>query len=186
MNTKLGFWLLVVLLLVGCVPSLHPVFTEKDLVFDATVLGVWVQPNARAGWQLSRHSENSYRVVYSDSSGHQGQFIAHLAEVDGTQFLDMFPEKMESDAGGFYNIHLVPTHTIYRVLQTQPVLELAAIDYKWLDQHLNDHPDAIQHVTFNGRKLITAPTEDVQAFLLEHKDKFTSNITLERKPKDAK
>jgi hypothetical protein len=186
MNKKLALWFIVVLLLAGCVPSLNPVFTEKDLVFDASVLGVWVQPNARAQWQLSRHSENSYRVVYTDKNGHEGRFVAHLANVDGTKFLDMFPEQMESDAGGFYNIHLVPTHTIYRVLQSKPNLELAAIDYKWFDQHLNDSPDAIQHVTFNGRKLITAPTEDLQAFVVKHKDKFTSTVTLERQPENAK
>ena len=186
MKTKLGCWTLFVLLLGGCVPSLNPVFTEKDLVFDASVLGVWIQPNAQTQWQITRHSENSYRVVYTDKSGHAGRFVAHLANVDGMQFLDMFPEKMESDAGGFYNIHLVRTHTIYRVLQSKPTLELAAIDYQWFDQYLNDHPDAIQHVTFNGRKLITAPTEDVQAFLVRHKDKFTSNISLERQPKNAR
>jgi hypothetical protein len=35
---------------------------------------------------------------------------------------------------------------------------------------------------FNGRKLITAPTKDVQAFVIEHKDQFTASFNLERAP----
>jgi hypothetical protein len=28
--------------MVGCIPSLHPLYTEKDLVFDSSLLGTWV------------------------------------------------------------------------------------------------------------------------------------------------
>jgi hypothetical protein len=62
----------------------------------------------------------------------------------------------------------------------EPNLELAAIDYRWLDKYLTDHPGAIQFATFNGRKMITAPTEDVQAFVLEHKEMFKGEFNLER------
>ena len=80
----------------------------------------------------------------------------------------------------FYKLHLVPIHTIDLVKRTEPNLELAAIDYKWLDKYLTDHPGAIQFATFNGRKMITAPTEDVQAFVLKHKEIFTSDFNLAR------
>jgi hypothetical protein len=172
---------LLLAVVVGCVPSLHPVYHEKDLIFDPTVVGVWRQPNAEARWEFTQRDEKSYRLRYTDEKGQQGQFIAHLAEIDGTVFLDLFPEEVEPSTAGFYRFHLVPIHTIYLVRNRGPVLELAAIDYEWLDQHLTKQPQAIEHATFNGRKMITAPTADVQAFVLENKDKFTGEFQLERR-----
>ncbi len=180
---KFTIWAIIALMLMGgCVPSLNPIYTAKELVFDPNVVGSWAQPGSRNQWEFTKHDENSYRLIYTEKDGKQGRFIAHLAEIDGTRFLDLFPEQMDTDASGFHSFHVVPIHTIYRVQQTEPTLELAAIDYKWLDQYLTDHPDAVQFATFGNRKLITAPTEDVQAFVLEHKDMFTGKIVLERLP----
>jgi hypothetical protein len=181
MKPRLLFWLLAgLLLLSGCLPSLNAVFTDKDLIFDPFVVGVWTNANATEKWDFTKHRENCYLLVYTDDEGRQGRFVAHLAEVDGVRFLDLFPEKIDTSASPFYNLHLVPMHTIYLVKQTEPVLQMAAMDYTWLDKFLADHPDAIQHAVFNGRKLITAPTEEVQAFVIEHKDAFTASFDLKR------
>lgn len=181
MKTTLGCWALAALaLLAGCVPSLNPVYTEGQLVFDPNVVGVWVEAKSKNRWEFTKRDATSYRLVYTDKNGQQGRFVARLADVEGTLLLDLFPEKIDQDASGFYKFHLVPIHTIYRVRRTEPKLELAAIDYKWLDKHLTDHPDAVGFATFDDRKLITAPTGDVQAFVLKHKAMFTANFTLER------
>lgn len=181
MRTKLGGWALVALtLLAGCIPSLNPMYTDQQLIFDTNVLGVWVQSNSQNQWEFTKRDATSYRLVYTDQDGQQGRFIARLADVDGTRFLDLFPEETEFDASGFYKFHLVPIHTIYLVKQTEPQLELAAIDYKWLDKYLTDHPDAVQFATFNGRKMLTAPTSDVQAFVLKHKEMFSGDFNLVR------
>lgn len=179
--TKLSAWTLVILLaLPGCVPSLNPVYREQDLVFDAALLGVWNQARSDNGWEFSRLDDKTYRLVYSDKSGQQGHFLARLADVRGTRFLDLFPEDIDQDSSGFYKFHLVPIHTIYLVRGTGKRLELAAMDYKWLNQFLTDHPEAVQHAAFDGRKMLTAPTHEVQEFLLKHKDAFTENFELER------
>jgi hypothetical protein len=182
MKSKLAFMLAGVLLLGGCLPTLNAVFTDESLVFDTSVVGVWVQPGAKAKWDFTQRDARSYRLVYTDAEGREGRFIAHLAEIEGTRFLDLFPDKMETGASTFYDFHLVPMHTVYLVRQTEPKLQMASIDYDWLDKFLTDHPDAVQHAVFNGRKLITAPTEDVQAFVVEHKDAFSADFELERPP----
>ncbi|QDU74613.1 hypothetical protein Pan97_16240 [Bremerella volcania] len=183
MKTKLRCWALVALtLLAGYIPSLNPVYTDQQLVFDANVLGTWVQANGQDTWEFTKRDAKSYRLVYTDKDGHQGRFVARLADLNGTLFLDLFPEqKTEDDTAGFYKFHLVPIHTIYRVKRTELKLELAAIDYKWFDKYLTDHPGAIQFATFNGRKLITASTTDVQAFVLEHQEMFTGDFSLKRR-----
>jgi hypothetical protein len=34
---SLGF----LFLMTGCIPSMHPLYTEQDLIFDSLVVGVW-------------------------------------------------------------------------------------------------------------------------------------------------
>jgi hypothetical protein len=174
--------LAALLLLSGCLPSLNAVFTEENLVFDPSVVDVWTQPGAKAKWDFAQRGEKAYTLVYTDNEGREGRFVAHLAEIEGTLFLDLYPENIETGASPFFDIHLAPMHTIYLVRQTEPTLELAAIDYPWLDKFLAEHPDAIQHAVFNGRKLITAPTKDLQEFVVDHKDAFNATVALERAP----
>ena len=43
MKIKKPFLCLLAVLLGGCVPSLHPLYTEKEIVFEEKLLGVWTQ-----------------------------------------------------------------------------------------------------------------------------------------------
>ena len=164
----------------GCIPTLNPVYTEKDLVFDPAVLGTWVQPNNESTWDLTRLDDASYRLVIAEKQGASGRFVAHLANIEGGLFLDLFPEEVQGDASGFYKLHLLPIHTVYRVNSIGPKLELAAVDFKWLEKFLDEHPSAIEHVKVSGGNLITAPTDKVRQFVLEHREMFTESFSLER------
>ena len=166
--------------LAGCVPSLNPVYRPEDLVFDSSVVGMWTQTGEKARWEFTQRDDKSYRLLYTDNEGRQGRFVAHLAKIEGDLFLDLFPEEVEMGVNSFYKFHLVPIHTIYLVRQTKPGLELAAIDFKWLEEELNKQPATIQSSTFNGRKLITAPTDEVRAFIVKNKESFTGRFNLQR------
>lgn len=50
-----AFYLLAVIL-GGCVPSLHPLFTENDLIFDANLVGKWasMEPNETIVFQQTK------------------------------------------------------------------------------------------------------------------------------------
>lgn len=181
MNTKcLGCVTVALFAIAGCIPSLNPIYRTENLVFDSAILGEWRQPKSNETWQFTKRDNNSYNLVYTDEQGRRGQFIAHIAEIQGKRFLDIFPDESKLDGTGFYKFHLVPIHTIYLIRRTQPSIELAAIDYPWLDDYLAEHPQAIGYATFGGRKLITAATEDVQTFALAHLDAFAGPFELVR------
>jgi len=181
MNVKPLSWTLPLLVaMVGCIPSLNPIFTNDNLVFDPAFVGLWKQPDSPATWNFTQFDEKSYHLVYSDNEGRQGRFLARLADVQGTLFLDLFPAEIESNANSFYKFHLVPIHTVYLVNRTGPEMELAAIDFQWLQTYLGEHPEAIEHATYDGRKLITASTADLQDFVLRHKERFTGEFSLGR------
>jgi hypothetical protein len=176
----IGWSLAGLALIAGCIPSLNPLYTDETIVFEPALVGTWKQPQGAARWQFTKRDEKSYGLVYTDDQGQQGRFIGRLVRLEGELFLDLYPEDEQIDASGFYKFHLVPMHTIYRVRGPQPKLELAAIDFKWLDEYLAAHPQEIECATFSGRKLITAPTAEVQKFVLAHKDRFTSEFPLEK------
>jgi hypothetical protein len=187
MNAKYrGFLLVGLLSVAGCIPSLNPLYRPENLVFDPAVIGVWKQPKSNETWQFTKRDNTSYNLVYTDEQERQGRFIAHIAEIQGKRFLDLFPDEAKQEASGFYKFHLVPIHTIYLIRRSQPNVELAAIDYPWLDDYLSDHPSAIEHATFGGRTLITATTEQLQAFVLAHQDSFTAPMELERSSTSTK
>jgi hypothetical protein len=172
--------LIILAAIAGCIPSLNPVYTDETLTFEPGLLGVWSQSSSKARWDFSQRDDSSYRLDYTDDEGRQGRFVGRLAKLDGELFLDLYPEEAKTDGNGFYKSHLVPIHTIYRVKQAEGRLTLAAIDFQWLDDYLTTHPTEIKSATFNGRKMITAPTADVQKFVLAHKDKFTNEFDVRK------
>ena len=183
MNKKLlSCGIVIVATVAGCIPSLNPAYKEENLIFKSQFVGVWSQPNSKAKWNFAKRDDKSYTLAYQDEEGRQGRFIGHLANIEGTLFLDLFPEEANGAANGFYKFHMVPIHTIYLVRETEPGLKMAAIDYRWLEKYLAEHGDEIATATFDGRKMITAQTADVQKFLLKHKGEFRGDFNLVREP----
>lgn len=164
----------------GCIPSLNPVYREDDLVTDSAFLGVWMQKGEKSRWEFSKRDEKSYSLKYFDVNGTESRFVAHVAKIEGELFLDLFPEPLDGQANSFYTFHHVPIHSIYRVCRTEPTLELGAIDFQWLQEELSKAPATIESTTIHGRWLITAPTEQVRAFALNNKERFTGKFELVR------
>lgn len=169
---------LALLLAAGCLPLAQPAYHDSDLVFDKAVIGRWQQQDSRATWDFSRGEAQEYGLVYTDDEGHSGRFTAHIAEFGGVRVLDLFPVKEEVAANEFYKFHLVPIHTAYLMRKTDAGLELAGFDLNWLKEYVTSHPDALEHTSFNGQLLITASTDEVQAFILEHQAQFSGVFTL--------
>src|SRR6266436_7895790 len=83
----------LVLALGGCVPSLHPLYTDNDVVFDAALLGQWVstERDSKETLTFTKGDKNAYKLVQIDDSS-KGVYIAHLIKLDGTLFLDVKPD----------------------------------------------------------------------------------------------
>lgn len=177
--------IMTLLLIAGCLPSLHSVYTEDDLVFEPEIVGFWKLENSPQTWDFTKRDDKSYHLVFTDKHGQSGRFVAHVCRVEDTLFMDLLPAEKDAEVTAFYKYHMLPMHTVYMVKQTKPSLELVSIDFNWLKQHLADHPDALSHSTSNNRTLITAPTAELQQFLLEHKDRFTGIFRLKPHTRQA-
>ncbi|MCH8109079.1 MAG: helicase [Chloroflexi bacterium] len=114
-------WTLGLLLLglVGCekyVLSLHSLQTEENKAFEAVLLGKWVGEGGV--WEFTKDEEDDYIVRQVDmivSSHFKGQ----LVQLGDHQYLELTPmltaPLIWPHQTGYFNAHLVLTHTILKV-----------------------------------------------------------------------
>jgi hypothetical protein len=154
----------------GCIPSLHPIYTGKDIVFEPSLIGQWAEDNSKEVLTFSRAGTNQYKFVYMDDKGKLGTFSAHLANIKGNLFLDFFPDDLYLKENEFYRFNLLPVHTFAYVKQIEPTLQMSFPNPEWIKKFLNKNPGAIRHEQIESEIILTASTEELQAFWVKHLD----------------
>jgi hypothetical protein len=163
----------IVALALSCVPSLHPLFTAKDVTFDPTLVGTWSEKDKTDTWTFTKSGENAYGLVITEE-GVPGKFEAHLVRLGEMLFLDLYPEEPDIK-NTFYKIHLIPAHTFYRIWidKEKDVVRIAGMNPDWLKENLDEKKITIAHERIGedagaGNIVLTAPTKDLQEFVVKH------------------
>ncbi len=193
---KILFYLLAALL-GGCVPvmSLHSLYTKENVVFEEKLLGTWVDdPNSpESTWEFRRIDEpkNAYKLILSDDKGQKGSFVAHLVKLENSLFLDVFPDEFPCDTEDpnktdwLYNVFfLVPVHTFIKIDSIGPQLKMRLTDDDKMAELLKEDPNAVKYMSIEDRLILTASTEELQAFVLKYADDsrvFPDEIVLNRR-----
>jgi hypothetical protein len=167
-----------ILLTAGCIESAHPVYDQQSVVFKPELVGTWSKD--KSTWTFSKRDDQSYSLVINDENGNDLPFVAHLAQVDGTLFLDLYPDKLSEQQQTFYDAHLFPVHSIFLIKQIDDQLHLGVMNFKELQQRLENNPQVVEHVTVDKRLLLTAPTKPLQQFLHGMRDAFSGSAKLDR------
>ncbi len=169
---------------VGCVPSLHPVYTESDLVFEPALIGDWHNEDSTQFWTFAKAGETSYDVAFTDSKQNVGRFVGHATKIDGSLFLDLYPAKMDLAVNDLYRFQFVPTHMFIRVEVTEFKMDMSFLNPNWLKESLDGARFSLAHERIgDNRIVITASTNQLREFLKEHQhseDAFTKPYTLSR------
>jgi hypothetical protein len=161
-------------ILCGCVPSLHCLFTDKDLVFEEKLLGIWAEDNSKDTWEFKRHTneeDKRYKLIYTDSEGQAGEFAAKLGKLDDMMFLDLYPGDADINANDFYKHHLLGVHTFMKIEQIEPTLQMRLMSPDKMKEMLEANPNLIKHEILEERDsqiLLTASTKELQRFMIEH------------------
>jgi hypothetical protein len=182
MKTKLivlAFYLLAVVL-GGCaqpVQSVYPLFSENELIFEPNLVGLWKDTDSNLTGRFSRIEDqngceiNVYNLVITEKDGNQGLFIAGLGELQGNLFLEIYPDTshaFDSREGGFHKQHLLETYSFMRVVQIDPNLKVALMDYDKVSKIIKADPNVLRHEFANDKLILTASTEDLQRFVVEY------------------
>ena len=191
MKTKKFLFYLLAAVIGGCVPvvSLHPLFNEKDVVFDEKLLGTWVDPNTT--WEFSRIAEpkNAYKLIFSDKEGKKGLFVAHLVKLKDKLFLDACPAPWEQQdpnkiEWAYNTLFLIPAHTFININSIEPQLKMLRTDDEQMREFLKADPNAVKHTVLEDKPVLTASTNELQAFVLKYaydSRVFAETIVLGRK-----
>ncbi len=174
--------LLILFLLGGCILSLYPLYTEEDIVFKPELVGRWQGENGEI-WEFSRDENDSYILRFTDADGKTGIFQAHLVELEEGVFLDFYPDEPDIEYSPVYQLHYIGAHSFAYVSQIEPELQLHLPDPGWLENKLEEDPDAIRHEVIDSHIILSASTQELQAFWSEHideKEAFLDPAPLER------
>ena len=169
MKTATFLFYALVILFAGCVPSLHPLYTDKDLIFEPALLGTWTDGDEQT-WIFDESKDpNTYdlTILFKDKPA---PLIAHLLKLDGILFLDLLPGDSDLQTNTFYNIHLLRAHTFWRIDQIEPTLQIRAMDSETMEKMLKKDPNLIKHEVTDDRLVLTASTEQLQQFMKAHAD----------------
>jgi hypothetical protein len=63
------------LFVAGCITSIHPFYTEKDLTFDSSLIGTWIMVDPETGkkeedisWTFKKGEENTYELIVEEKN----------------------------------------------------------------------------------------------------------------------
>ncbi len=159
--------------IVGCIPSLHPLYTEKDLIFEKSLVGTWSDDSPDNTWAFSQSGENEYKLVFTDD-GKPGEFVVHLLKLKDKMFIDLYPVNPELKTdNGFYKSHLIPAHTFMLVKQIEPTLQMAFLNPDKLKEIIAKDPKAVKHEKLgkdDDMDIFTASTQELQDFIMKNID----------------
>lgn len=158
-------------LLGACVPSLHPFFTDRDLISDPTLLGRW--QHGDNAWEFSPGEGKALHVTLSEGRPDrrkEASFVGHLFQLGEHPFLDLVPDKLELASGQseLVKAALIPGHLLIRVRTEGARRQLLWCDPGWVDRFLVANPRALAHRRSGETLALTATTPELQAFVLAH------------------
>jgi len=161
----------LLLLVAGCIPSVHPLYTGKDLLFEPALVGTWASKDGGEVWTVARGAGDVYNLDSREKDGNDvktGKFEMRFFKVAGQGFVDFFPVEADSKRTYFYEAHTLPVHTFLRVREMGKVLKLEMLDPEWLKKLLKENPDALKHEVVRDGILLTAQPTDLQAFVTKY------------------
>ncbi len=213
------------LLLTGCVPvdSLNPLYTDKDVAFDESLLGSWVGPDKgeEGGLEIlarNQDGKKSYLLVMTDRDKDLKVFkktvyYAQLVKLNEHLFLDVVQQSFEPQSttyalqvksgkggptiqpallrigeaaymefqtgapDGKVAAHVRRAHWILKVVREEKTLHLDWIDDEVFRKAVQAGTVKLPSVLLGEGKnkdvVITASTQELQKFVVEHADDKT-------------
>ncbi|MGF1587287.1 MAG: hypothetical protein ACFCUM_18355 [Bacteroidales bacterium] len=175
---------LTLMLLNGClVKSLHPFYTEKDVIFNEELIGKWID-NDSTEWKIERSIHrsgpggidtlllSSYVITFGEPVS---IFRGNLFMLNNIYYLDFFPLTGELFDDEFYIHHLLPTHSLAKVeFLSGETVKISWFNETWLAELFEQKKIKISHelVTQEDQEVyvLTASTRELQKFITKYGD----------------
>jgi hypothetical protein len=167
--------LAALVVLTSCLPvySLHPFYSDKDVVFEPKLLGTWFDPteNGSPGvFVFERLNNNAYKITLGDPSTKPSVVLkldARLVKLNGHLFIDVVQSGFEVEGEDQLPL-TIPGHMIGRVTLENDVLTMSFLEDDWTQKALQTGTVSIRHEDLDdGTPVLTAGTPELQKVILE-------------------
>lgn len=176
------------ILMIGCLPSVHPLYTDDDLIFREELLGTWLGPSTGFNrtdetetWKFEQDDEKTYTLTHITESD-TTYFLGHLVQLGDMYFLDLILENADQ-LSNFAQYHIFPVHTFSKVTFNESQVSLEMFNSNWIIDMIDENRIRIKHEKASDLILLTASTEELQKFILkygEEKKSYSEPIVLKR------
>jgi len=177
------------MMLSGClIKSLHPFYSEEDVVFKPELIGSWLDSDS-ASWEFEQYSfshgfmqgdslDNSYKVHFVEGDSIVSIFNVHLFMLNDEYYMDFYPMMSELFEDEFYSMHLLPTHSLAKVeLKGNTTMKIMWFNEDWLNSLFEENRVKIAHEVikideheFGTVYALTAQTDELQKFIVKYGD----------------
>jgi len=193
MKTKYLIIAALLFAIAGCVPSLHPLYTKDTAVFHEDLLGTW--DSVEDTWTFTRNKDDElpgYHLEFTNkklfsSDTQTFHYDVHLVKLDEFYFLDFVRDLTaeEDDIMDDGIAPMIPVHSFARVDFSSNKMKLRMFDYEFVKKLFKQQKIRLKHETLqDGKIVLTAPTEDLQKFVLkyaDHPDAYISEETMTKR-----
>ena len=159
----------------GCVPTLHSLFTAKDVSYDPALEGVW--QNADATWTIKPFHKPTGRYSLQTSMKNQppGDFYATLGIIGTNRFLELTPQRPSAiHPKSFLGGHFVQLHSFWKVALGGDSLVLTSMSTQWFQSMAQQKKIDIKYEkpdsSDQGILFLTASTQELQDFVAKYAD----------------
>ncbi len=182
---------LLAILAASCIPSLFPLYTRDDLVCDDRIEGNWSQgdnlwtiekPEHHSSCKNSEGNEPEkdsepedihYRLrvmEWEEGDTAEAWFLVHLLELDEQRYVNFYPEDYELHHE-FLSWHMIETNNFAKISISDSSFKLTFFDPEYVRKLIEENRIRIAHVWLDDLLLLTAPTRDLQKFVIKYADK---------------
>jgi hypothetical protein len=160
--------LMPILLLSACIPSLQPFYTEKDLIFESSLVGSFSDNEGSGLWTFTKSADLEYKLTIKDKEK-SSTFSTHLFQLGSDHFIDLYAAKESLDdwpREDFFKASLIPGHLVLKVPSFSPKLALQVMDEDGIKEYLKANKGAVPHTFIESERLVfTGSSEQMRDFL---------------------
>ena len=177
--------ILIMLLIAGgvsCIPSLYPLYREKDLLYDGRLAGKfdldgdrWEfdsldlgSPMDQGDWWGRFESGKTYRLTAFDDE-EVARFAVHLIRLNSNYYLDFFPVTYHIEHSAL-DAHLFPAHIFAKLEFQEDDLVVYWFDGEFLVDLIDSNKIRISYEELENTILLTARTDELQNFVKKYGD----------------
>lgn len=169
----------LVLLISGCIPSLHPLYFKEDRLILEILEGKWLSSDNDT-WEFKKvEKEPSYILSFTEENqpgeqskqNHTANFEANVLKLGDCYFMDLYPGDNDQldELNNLLSIHLISAHSFLKLEIDNSQLIIYQMNPDWLINLFKENKIRISHEVVDEDKIVlTASTRELQKFITKY------------------